>query len=153
MDNVTLTLLLICMRCICGMFPPARSGIQCPCATSMFAVFGCARVCLCVRAQHKDKCKTSMCYIKHLTLVFPFPPVGHGVQEEMGFSGYQAGGGGPGFQHRLGSCALGYALSCEFWLFVVLRVCACVSLRCHSTLSPCHVTINESFVLEVSVWF
>lgn len=33
-------------------------------------------------------------------------------------------------------------------------VCICrVSLRCHSALSPCHVTINESFVLEVSVWF
>lgn len=60
----------------------------------------------------------SMCYIKHLTLdlCFPFHPVGHRVQEEVGFSGYKAWRGGQRCQHRLWSCALGYTLSSEFQL-------------------------------------
>lgn len=64
------------------------------CTTNIFAQ----------RAQHKSNCKPDLCAILSplpLTCAFPFPPVGYRVQEEVGFSGYQAGSGGQRCQYRL----------------------------------------------------
>lgn len=70
------------------------------------------------RAAHNTPC--AILSTLPLTCAFPFPPVGHRVQEEMGFSGYQAGGCGQRCQHRLRSCALGHTLSCES-LFILAK--------------------------------
>lgn len=86
---------------------------SCSCTTSVFArhVFS------------TKACSLTLCAIlsltSPLTYTFSFPPVGYRVQEEMGFSGYQAWSGGQRYQYRLWSCALGYTFSCEFLLFPV----------------------------------
>ncbi len=57
---------------------------SCSCTTSVFALYVCTT---------KATVTLSLCAILStlpLTYAFPFPPVGHRVQEEVGFSGHQA---------------------------------------------------------------
>lgn len=50
-------------------------------------------------------CVVAICFwylnvIFRLSQIFPFTPVGHRVQKEVGRTGYQTGRGGQGRQHR-----------------------------------------------------
>lgn len=84
------------------------------CTTSVFALYVCST---------KAGVTLSLCAILStlpLTYAFPFPQVGYGVQEEVGFSGYQAWSGGQRCQYRLWSCSLGYTLSSEFLLIALM---------------------------------
>ncbi len=49
--------------------------------------------------------------IFRLSQIFPFTPVGHRVQKEVGRAGYQTGPGGQGRQHRHRGHSLGDAFS------------------------------------------
>lgn len=105
------------MDCADGVFMAACFAFplpSCSCTTSMFVLHVCST---------KATVTLSPCAILStlpLTYAFPFPPVGHRVQEEVGFSGYRAWGGGQRRQYRLWSCSLGYTLSCEFLLIAVM---------------------------------